>query len=77
MNSCMVEITLKQLLEARGMSMYALAKDTGLAYTTLWKLQSGDSQGISFDVLEKVCGALECTPNDLLAIKPDKRKSQR
>lgn len=60
-------LSLREVLERREMSMYKLAQDTGLAYSTLWKLDKGDSQGVSFDVLDKICLALECTPNDLFA----------
>ncbi len=75
MNNGMIEMPLKKLVEDRGRSLYWLSKETGLAYTTIWKLASGDSQGISFDVLEKICEKLECTPNDLLPITPSKKKN--
>lgn len=58
-------LSVREILDQQGMSMYKLAQDTGLAYSTLWKLDNGDSQGVSFDVLEKICAVLNCTPNDL------------
>ena len=60
-------LSLREVLERQEISMYKLAQDTGLAYSTLWKLDMGDSQGVSFDVLDKICSKLECTPNDLFA----------
>jgi len=74
MNTDVIKVNLSELLEARGVSMYKLAQDTQLAYTTLWKLQTKRTQGISFDVLEKVCAFLECTPGELLSVAPDEKK---
>ncbi len=74
MNPEMIKVHIGEVLKARGVSMYRLAKDTGLAYTTLWKLQNGDSQGVSFDVLEKICLRLDCSPGDLFSVKRGKMK---
>lgn len=70
MNIEMIKVNLTKLLEERGVSMYRLAKDTEIAYTTLWKLNTGRAQRIGFDVLEKICVRLECMPGDLLTILP-------
>ena len=77
MNARMVTVNLSKLLEERGLSMYKLAKDTNLAYTTLWNLEKGRSQGVSFDVMEKVCLTLECTPSDLFTISPEKAAKKK
>jgi putative transcriptional regulator len=77
MNGCMIKVPLKRLLRERDRSVYSLAKETNVAYTTLWKLETGRSQSISFDVLEKLCTALDCTPNDILQIVPDKKKASK
>ena len=72
MNTIMVKVNLSELLEARGVSMYRLAKDSSVAYVTLWKLQTGRAQRIGFDVLEKICTRLDCTPGELLTVIPGK-----
>ncbi|MGH9832959.1 MAG: helix-turn-helix domain-containing protein [Blastocatellia bacterium] len=66
----MIKVNLTELLEARGISMYRLAKDTEIAYQTLWKLNTGRAQRIGFDLLEKICLRLDCTPGELLLINP-------
>lgn len=66
MNIGMIRLNLDQQLEARGHSLYWLAKQTGVAYSTLWKLKTADTQGISYGVLDKLCEALDCTPGELL-----------
>ncbi len=71
---CMIENRLDDLLEKAGKSLYAVQKETGLAYTTLWKLRSGRANSITFDVLDKVCAALECQPGDLLVRTQGKSK---
>ncbi len=64
-----VKITLKELLEDRKKSLYRLQKDTDISYNALLKIQNNEVSSMSFDVLEKICKTLECTPNDLLKIE--------
>ena len=71
MNIQMIKVNLTKLLEDRGISMYRLAKDTEIAYQTLWKLNTGRAQRIGFDLLEKICLRLDCTPGELLLINPE------
>jgi putative transcriptional regulator len=75
MNSYMVELRLKERLGNR--SLYWLAKQTGIAYSTIHKLATTATQGISFGVLDKLCDALECTPGDLLVKSPNAKRSKR
>jgi putative transcriptional regulator len=69
----MIETRIAELLADNGKSLYWLAKETGVAYTTLWKLKTGESQGISFDVLDGICRALNCSPGDVLTLLPEGR----
>jgi putative transcriptional regulator len=77
----MIEIRIDHLLEKRGRSFYWLAKETGISHTTLWRLKKGKALGINFETLEKMCGALECQPGDVLSHtnnkKPGKRPAQK
>src|SRR5262249_27850487 len=68
MNTRMIKVNLTKLLEERGITMYRLAKDTDVTYPTLWKLNTGRAQRIGFDLLERICVRLECTPGELLLI---------
>jgi putative transcriptional regulator len=71
----MIETRFEKLLKERGHSLYWLAKEARVAYTTLWKLKTADSQGISFAVLDRVCEALNCVPGDVLVrVKDGKKK---
>ncbi len=46
--------------------MYWLARETGIAYTTLHRLGKGRAKSIDFGVLDKLCEALQCQPGELL-----------
>jgi putative transcriptional regulator len=64
----MIEINIDDLLEQRARSFYWLSKETGISYSTLWRLKKGKAMGINFVTLEKLCAALECEPGNLLKI---------
>ena len=59
----MVMLRLEKLLNGR--SCYWLAKQTGLAHTTIGRLAKADK--ISYRTLDKLCEALKCEPGDLLS----------
>ena len=69
MISNVIKIKLDELLKERGKSLYAVAKETGVAYNQLSKIKKGTVRSISFDVMEKLCLALECKPNDLFELE--------
>lgn len=48
-----------------------LARMAGLSYDTVLNLYNDINVGIEFDTLNKLCWALECTPNDILVYTPD------
>ena len=67
-----IEIPIDRLLARHDKSFYWLAKETGVSYSTLWRLKSGKALGINFVTLVKICDVLKCGPGDLLVLK--KRK---
>ena len=72
-----VEIPLDTLLDKHGRSFYWLAKETGVSYTTLWRLKKSKAMGINFSTLEKICAALDCTPGDVLTLGDGTRKVKK
>ena len=78
----MIEVRLKQVLEARGRTRYWLAKESGIDYTTLARIERAEaSNRIELRVLDEICRALECQPGDILVRVDDgnaesKRKSK-
>lgn len=63
------KISLKRILDAQKKTMYAIAKETSISYTTIHKLCTKSVASVDLDVLDKLCENLKCTPNDLLAIE--------
>jgi putative transcriptional regulator len=63
-----INIAIDRLLFNHKRSFYWLSKETGISYTTLWRLKKGKALGINFTTLVKICDALNCDPGDLLTI---------
>lgn len=72
-----VRLRIEELLEERGRTLYWLAKESGVDYNGLWRFKTGKAHGIRFNVLEGICNALECSPNDLIEITKGKPESKR
>jgi len=70
MISRVIKVKLKQLLKDKDKSLLALSNETGISYNTLHRIKENTAQGITYEVLEKICINLDCTPNDLLEIQP-------
>lgn len=68
----MIRITLDEILAIKGKTKYWLAKETDINYQTLLLLQQNKTISIRFETLEKICIALDCTPNDIIKIEIDK-----
>jgi DNA-binding Xre family transcriptional regulator len=67
----LLRLRLRQLLQARGLSAYALARFTSLSLNTLYRLTrpSGRFQVIRADTIERLCAALRITPGELFDYK--------
>ena len=75
----MIEQRLDRVMKSRGFqTAYKLAKVTGLTEEGLKKILGGQTKGISFDTLDRLCEVLKCKPGDLLIhINPVERKSKK
>ena len=72
-----LRLRLRQLLKARGLSAYGLAKFTGLSLTTIYRLTrpSGRFRLIRADTIERLCGALRLTPKELFDYERPRSRS--
>ncbi len=77
MLSRMVRIKLKELLKGENKSLYRLQKETDISYNALLKIRDSEVSSMSFDVLEKLCNSLGCTPNDLLEVEKTKHQKSK
>jgi putative transcriptional regulator len=71
MNAHMIQPKLSEVLEDQGKSLYWLAQETGVAYSTLHKFNKAQTKGIDFRVLDEICAALNCQPGDILIRLPN------
>jgi DNA-binding Xre family transcriptional regulator len=74
MNTSMFIIALDEVVKARGISLYSVARHSTIPYNTLQRMVSrkGEQTSIDLSVLSRLCSTLDCTPNDLLRYVPDK-----
>ena len=63
-------INIENVLKSQNKSMYWLAEQTGISYPTIFNLSKNKTESIKFDILEKICFALQCTPNDIIHLSP-------
>jgi putative transcriptional regulator len=64
-----MQINIENVLTQKGKTLYWLSENTGITYAAIYNLSKNKTNAIKFDVLEKICIALECTPNDVLVIE--------
>ena len=73
----MLKIDVEHLLKEKGKTKYWLWKKTELTYTNFDNLIKNRTKSIRYCNLEKLCKALECTPNDLFIEVEEKPKTNR
>lgn len=65
-------VDISSVLQSRNRTRYWLAKEIDCSYQSLLKLCQNETTSVSFDLLEKICIALDCTPSEILIIERDK-----
>lgn len=68
----MIKMNLEVLLKRKGKTKYWLCQKMNITSRNLNRIIRGDTSAISFKYIEEFCTLLECTPNDLMSIIPDK-----
>ncbi|PID98445.1 MAG: transcriptional regulator [Actinomycetales bacterium] len=59
---------LDELLEARGLTLTALAEQVGVTQVNLSILKNQRARAIRFTTLTALCDVLECQPGDLFEV---------
>lgn len=75
-----IEFRLLDLLQERGHTLYWLAKELDVDYSTIHRFKTEKAAGVSFDLLGRMCALLECSPGDLLILvdeKPEAKKKSK
>ena len=61
-----MRVILQATLKDREKSQYWLAKQTGIAISTISNMCNGKTSRIDFSVLQKICDALDCEVYDII-----------
>ena len=73
-----VVLTLNEVLAARGMKRYELAKKTDTHYNVITKYYKNEIVRYDSDILLRICVALDCEVGDIVkvidVIEPDKNE---
>lgn len=63
-----MKIKIDQLLKKQGKTRYWLSEQTGITYPNIRNLCTNQTSSIKFDVIQKICTALNCDISDILEI---------
>ena len=66
-----VEVRLKEIRNARGISQNELARRLEMSLTNVQKIEYGQAKSIPLDTLDKLCKILQCEVGELLVRVPD------
>ena len=67
----MLKLDVLRVLEEKGKSKYWLNKQLGLSGQNFNRMVYNQTKSIQYSLLEAMCIALGCTPNELLKFEPD------
>jgi DNA-binding Xre family transcriptional regulator len=62
----MIQPRLAEVLQEKGLTLYWLAQETEIAYSTLHKFARARTQSVDYRVFDEICSALGCHPGDIL-----------
>ena len=65
----MIQLNIQHLLDSKKRTRYWLVKVMESNYETINRLCDNDAVALRLETIEKLCKALECTPDDLFIIK--------
>lgn len=67
----MIIINIDVMLAKRKMSVTELSERVGITMANISILKNGKAKAIKLDTLNKICGALNCQPGDILEYRPE------
>lgn len=63
-----MKINIDEILKKENKSRYWLAKEINVSYPTIKSICDNKTESIKFEIIQNICIALNCTPNDILII---------
>ena len=64
-----MRINIENILKSQNKTMYWLAEETGISYPTIYNLSKNKTESIKFEIIEKICKALECGIEDIFKLE--------
>ena len=65
----MIKLNALELLGQKNKTKYWLYKQLGMSYQNFNKMINNETKSIQYDMVDKMCRILECTPDELLNYK--------
>lgn len=66
-----MRLRLKEVRKSRGLSQNKLAQALNMTLQNVQRLEYGESKGIQFDTLGKLCEVLNCKVEELIMLEPE------
>jgi len=73
----MIKNKLIVLLAEKELSLSELARLTDIRYATLWSFAKNKTQKADYEMMNRICKTLECSPGDILKYLPEIGKRSR
>ena len=64
----MLKNNLSAIMGAKRIKIYELEKISGISRSTITRLYYNQTSTVSFNTIENICKALNCTPGDLFEV---------
>jgi DNA-binding Xre family transcriptional regulator len=71
-NEPVIILMLDEVLKEKGKTAYQVAKSAGLHQSVVSKFRRNEAKMIALDVLDRLCGELDCKPSDLIVHQSSK-----
>ena len=72
-----IRVKLDEIMKARDISTYQLNIKTNIKFQTIQNLRENTSSRIDFEVLAKICYALDVKVEDVLEYEPVKKSKEK
>lgn len=63
----MIKIRLRELMWERNITAVQIQKETGINAATISRIINGKHNNLGLDMIDKLCGVLDCKIQDLLS----------
>lgn len=71
-----VELRLKEIMDARGISRNQLAKRIDARFEVVGKWYKGEVEKMDLDILARICYALDCKAEDIIRYVPGNEEEE-